>query len=294
MKLTLLFLNLFISGIVFSQCWTYDISNTNDDYVTTSPGSTISSVPIVILNNLNVTYQWLKNDIPISNGVHYSGVTTNQVTINNVNYSDDGFLRCHVTNIVDGCIDTIDFYIDVCESISLQPTNVTTTINSTAIFSTNINNPNATYKWRTDLGAGFNDVTNAGQYSGANTNTLTVSYVSMANNNQLFYCRIGSTCDNNQYTDTVVLLINSTNSLDEINHINSSISPNPSAGDFKISGLELYNNISRIYISDVNGTLVKELDTTSSKFSLGTVQRGVYFLTISADNKHEVIKLIKE
>lgn len=294
MKTTLLFLNLFISGIVFSQCWTYDISNTNDDYVTTLPGTTISSVPIVILNNLNVTYQWLKNDNPISNGAHYSGVNTNQVTINNVNYSDDGLLRCHVTNIVDGCIDTIDFYIDVCEDISQQPTNVTATINTTATFSTNINNPNAIYQWRTDIGAGYHYVTNSGQYSGANTNTLTVSYVTMANNNQHFYCEIGSTCDNSLYTDTVVLLINTTNSLDELNQRNLSVSPNPTAGDFTISGLELYNNISTLSVSDVNGKLVKELDPKATKLNLGTVKPGVYFLTLTAGEKYEVFKLIKE
>jgi hypothetical protein len=43
-----------------------------------------------------------------------------------------------------------------------------------------------------------------------------------------------------------------------------------------------------------NGKLVKELDPTASKFTLGTVKPGVYFVTITAGNKQEVIKLIKE
>lgn len=73
-----------------------------------------------------------------------------------------------------------------------------------------------------------------------------------------------------------------------------SISPNPTASDFTIAGLELYNNISTMRVSDVNGKLVKELDPTASKFTLGTVKSGVYFLTITVGNKQEVIKIMKE
>jgi hypothetical protein len=106
------------------------------------------------------------------------------------------------------------------------------------------------------------------------------------------------------YTDTLVnaagcdsiVTLNLTLSFTGINDINTStlsISPNPTAGDFTIAGLELYN-ISTMRITDVNGKLVKELDPTASKFTLGTAKPGVYFLTITAGNKQEVIKLIKE
>lgn len=107
------------------------------------------------------------------------------------------------------------------------------------------------------------------------------------------------------YSDTLVnavgcdsiVTLNLTLSYTGINEINSpslSISPNPTAGDFTIAGLELYNNISSMRVSDVNGKLVKELDPTASKFTLGTVKSGVYFLTITAGDKQEVIKIIKE
>jgi hypothetical protein len=72
------------------------------------------------------------------------------------------------------------------------------------------------------------------------------------------------------------------------------ISPNPTTGDFTIGGLELFNNISTMRITDVNGKLVKVLIPTDKNFSLGIVKAGVYFLTISTGNKNEVIKLIKE
>ncbi len=83
-------------------------------------------------------------------------------------------------------------------------------------------------------------------------------------------------------------------SINELIANSFTISPNPTAGDFTITGLELYNNISSMCITDVNGKLVKELDPLSTKFSIETLKAGVYFLTISNGNKNEVIKLIKE
>jgi hypothetical protein len=47
-------------------------------------------------------------------------------------------------------------------------------------------------------------------------------------------------------------------------------------------------------IKDVNGKTIKELDPKAAKFSLGAVKSGVYFLTITAGNKQEVVKIIKE
>jgi hypothetical protein len=44
------------------------------------------------------------------------------------------------------------------------------------------------YQWQTDLGIGFQSLSNAGQYSGANSPQLSVSNVSISNNNQLFRC----------------------------------------------------------------------------------------------------------
>ena len=107
------------------------------------------------------------------------------------------------------------------------------------------------------------------------------------------------------YSDTLVnaagcdsiVTLNLTLSYTGINELNAfslSISPNPTAGDFTIAGLELYNNISSMRVSDVNGKIVKELDPKAAKFSLGSIKAGVYFLTITAGNKQEVIKLIKE
>jgi hypothetical protein len=72
------------------------------------------------------------------------------------------------------------------------------------------------------------------------------------------------------------------------------IYPNPIANNFTIAGLNLFNNISSISIQDINGTTVKELDPKAAKFNSETINSGVYFLIICADNKKEVKKIIFE
>ena len=44
----------------------------------------------------------------------------------------------------------------------------------------------------------------------------------------------------------------------------------------------------------MNGKVVKVLDTKATKFSMGAIKPGVYFLNIRAENKQEVLKIVKE
>jgi hypothetical protein len=82
-----------------------------------------------------------------------------------------------------------------------------------------------------------------------------------------------------------------------INNINASkisIYPNPTNGDFTITGLELVGTVSSLSLTDMNGKVVKVLDTKATKFSMASIKPGVYFLNIRADNKQEVLKIVKE
>lgn len=299
MKTTLLFLNIFLSVLVYSQC---NIITSGGGSIVTSPGATITSSPVTVYSNLNVTYQWYKmvyinpfyQLTPITNGAHYSGVTTNQVTIYNVDFSDESELLCRVTNSTNGCQEDTTFRIDVCQGVIQQPMSITANINSSVTFNVLSSNPNATYQWRTDFGAGFQDVSNAGQYSGANTNTLTVYNLSIANNNQYFYCRIGSNCDNLTLSETVVLLINSSNSLDENHKSKFYISPNPITSSFIINGIESNTNVTSIYLKDINGKVVKELEPYNLSYNIQDLKSGVYLIEIISNDFSEIIRIIKQ
>ena len=83
-----------------------------------------------------------------------------------------------------------------------------------------------------------------------------------------------------------------------ISYINESYSlmiyPNPTNGDFTITGLELVGTVSSLTLTDMNGKVVKVLDTKATKFSMGAIKPGVYFLNIISGNKQEVLKIVKE
>ena len=70
--------------------------------------------------------------------------------------------------------------------------------------------------------------------------------------------------------------------------------PNPTNGDFTITGLELVGSVSSLSLTDMNGKVVKVLDTKTTKFSMGSIKPGVYFLNILSENKQQVLKIVKE
>ena len=83
--------------------------------------------------------------------------------------------------------------------------------------------------------------------------------------------------------------------ISDINESNTlMLYPNPTNGDFTITGLELLGTVSSLKLTDMNGKVVKVLDTKATKFSMSLIKPGVYFLNIISGNKQEVLKIVKE
>ena len=83
--------------------------------------------------------------------------------------------------------------------------------------------------------------------------------------------------------------------ISDINESNTlMLYPNPTNGDFTITGLELVETVSSLTLTDMNGKVVKVLDTKATKFSMGSIKPGVYFLNVISGNKQEVLKIVKE
>jgi hypothetical protein len=94
-------------------------------------------------------------------------------------------------------------------SITSQPLNQVTSINSTADFAINSSISTATHHWQSNSGFGFQDLYNAGQYSGVTSSTLTVSNTSLQNNNQLFRCIVTTPNCGSDTSDIVTLTVSS-------------------------------------------------------------------------------------
>ena len=93
------------------------------------------------------------------------------------------------------------------------------------------------------------------------------------------------------------ITLNLTMSFTGINDLSDSkltIYPNPTNGDFTITGLELVGSVSSLSLTDMNDKVVKVLDTKATKFTMASIKPGVYFLNIRAGNKEEVLKIVKE
>ena len=93
-------------------------------------------------------------------------------------------------------------------AITTQPQDqsVTTSV-GVANFNVASTATNPTYQWQTNLGLGFQNISNAGQYNGATTSSLTVSNLSMSNNNQVFRCIVndGSCVDTTAEASLIII-----------------------------------------------------------------------------------------
>ena len=122
-------------------------------------------------------------------------------------------------------------------AITTQPQDqsVATSV-GTASFAAASSSSNATYQWQTNLGLGYQNLSNAGQYSGATSATLTVSNLSMGNNNQVFRCVVndGGCVDT---TAEATLTIIDDAGIQTTAHTSLKLYPNPVQEVIHIDGL---------------------------------------------------------
>ena len=162
---------------------------------------------------------------------------------------------------VDGVIDDIgiwnraltqqevsDLYNGCQLTVIAQPINQTVNITNNAQFTVGSSDTNASFQWQTDLGVGFQNLNSVGQYSGTTNDTLTVSNVTISNNNQPFRCIINSaSCSDT--SNVAVLTVNNNVGINEFTQDNLfSVFPNPAQSVINIkSDDKLIGNVYSIY-----------------------------------------------
>ncbi len=121
-----------------------------------------------------------------------------------------------------------DLYNDCQLVIKQEPMNQSLNIGQQAQFTIVANDNLSTYQWQADMGTGFQTLSNAGQYTGAQNDTLLVSNLTMSNNNQNFRCIVksGSCLDT---SNLVVLKVIDNVGIEISNIENIKVFPNPSS-----------------------------------------------------------------
>ena len=149
------------------------------------------------------------------------------------------------------------------------------------------------YQWQMDVGLGFQLMSNAGQYSGTQSDSLKVSGVTISNDNQLFKCIVTAN-DCSDTSDVATLTIDRVNiseiSKDQIFHIY----PNPTNEIIHIQVNAEHIGISYTILSSIGVKVlegeIKELDATVNIVDL---QEGIYFVQIGEDLR-QIFKIIKK
>jgi len=187
-----------------------------------------------------------------------------------------------------------DLYNGCQLSVNNQPANQTININNTAQFVVGSSDTNATYQWQTNLGVGFQNLNNAGQYSGTTNDTLSVSNVSMSNNNQQFRCII----NNGSCTDTsniAVLSVNNNVGINELAQKNLfSVFPNPAKNTMHVKAdHKLIGSVFTIYDNMGKAVKLGKINAANTTIDLSNLSGGIYLFSVG-ENRKQTFKIIKE
>ena len=171
--------------------------------ITQQPKDISTSSRTVVFNcNANdtlQTFQWqiLKNSIwtNLKDSAQFAGTKSNQLTVNQLLASNNGQkFKCNVSGKCINASSNIATLNYNCKGdIVKQPSNQGMFAGNATFFCAT-NDTLVNYQWQTNSGTGWNNLFNAGQYIGSNSNSLLVSNVTLSNNNQLFRCIIKGDC----------------------------------------------------------------------------------------------------
>ena len=173
--------------------------------------------------------------------------------------------------------------------ISKQPSDTSVKEGKSAIFSINQIGQVA-YQWQSNIGFGFQDLSDAGQYSGSKTNSLKVNQLTLSNNNQFFRCLIsdGSCFDTSQ---VAILEVLEATGLETRESARLSIYPNPFSNEFSLIVPNTYIGKKAI-IKLYNGTTYKEFQILEehNRVDMAEVGAGIYILELDGI-KYRIVKI---
>ena len=213
-----------------------------------------------------------------------SGTTIADQTTN----SNDGTLNGGVT----WSTDVPPYNCCTANPITSQPTNQTVNMGNDATFTFTDSLTAATYQWQLDAGTGYTNLSNAGQFSGTDTKTLTVSAVTMSNNNTNYRCLVTESSSCSDTTDIANLTVSSGNSINEYVNAAVKIYPNPTNGWVALSLSNTTNG--QVILTDLLGKEVLSKSFTSNEVQLNLKSleaKGTYFAKVlDADSNVIAIK----
>jgi len=157
----------------------------------------------VVATGGNLTYQWQVYTgsgswTNLSDAGIYYGSTTSVLRFSNavdISYSTYQY-RCVVSGACTPAVTSTaaNLTVNAGVSIQTQPSNVAVCAGSSTSFSLAASGAGIVYQWQVFSSGSWVNVSNAGIYSGATTNTLSLSSTSSSENNLQYKCVLTGTC----------------------------------------------------------------------------------------------------
>jgi hypothetical protein len=224
----------------------------------------------------------------LANNLWSNGESTQSIAVNT-----DGNYSVTVSN--GNCSSTsnpVTITVNPLPIINSNPTDIQVNIGNQATFTTASNAKN--YQWQVNSGAGFQNITNGGQYSGSTTNTLTVLNTTMSNDNNFFRCTASSNNCNVLTNEAKLTVINNSGLSENTNLKGLSIYPNPTANIITITSSSDYIG-KNFVITDNSGRIVMNGTITSenTNVNLEGLSPGLYNLDLGIGFSGK-LKLVKQ
>jgi hypothetical protein len=182
-----------------------------------------------------------------------------------------------------------------CGWINEQPHKKDTLCSTSPITITVATTSGFSYQWQENQGAGFNNLTNAGIYSGVTTPSMHISAVTIGMNTYNYRCLLSGTCHNDTSSvDTLsVQICAGINEAKE--SVSSTVYPNPNNGSFQLgirnyqlsegipmggtaANVEIYNMLGeKVYSSALN------IQNSTFSINLGTKSAGLYHYRVVSE-----------
>ncbi len=161
----------------------------------------------------DLTFRWYVNGgggfIPVTDGGIYYGATDSILNL----FGPTRLMNGNVYRVVvSGCAATDTsataiLIVNTPPEIVRQPKDSTICMNAGATFRVTATGTSAVYRWQVNTGAGFVDVINGANFSGANDSILTIINAPGTFNNNIFRVIISGTCGAPVYSNFAVLRV---------------------------------------------------------------------------------------
>jgi len=238
----------------------------------------------------DLTYQWRKGSVDLTNTGNVSGATTAVLTIDAIIASDAGTDYNMV--ISSACVDNlvsnnVELAVNSAPVITSEPAEQSANADESVSFTVVATGSMLTYQWK----KGTVDLTDGENISGATSATLTINPVSIDDEATNYNVLVSGTCSPAVNSEDAALSVGSSVGIDEYLLKNTKIQvyPNPFEGSINIiMNDELMSNLKGSYvlnIYNVLGTLVVHTILTEKVTTVETSDlKSAYYFYMITDN----------